>query len=263
MEETMISISRLPWNRIEHDDTYQNILFEEINTDYVEKLIESTGIITDITKPQTTIEKARYSCNNCYELSEYDRILSDNELSKTQCRWCDHKGTLYPYKATYKDIQHLTIGFKNTSKTVNLFLEDKLVSHDKYQIHDTIKFKGLLRPVNKNNKVKLIVQCRDVEIISRLEDIPEQKEENDRSSPQYTKWVNDIHARDKVCQICGGNKHLEAHHIYAYKNNPELRTDIGNGVLLCTFCHNKFHSYYGKDVTPADLVKFIFEFKGL
>jgi replicative DNA helicase Mcm len=87
--------------------------------------------------------------------------------------------------------------------------------------------------------------------------------EINRESPEYRQWVTDIHNRDKVCQICGGTKHLEAHHIYGYKNNPELRTDRGNGVLLCTFCHGKFHSYYGKGVTPADLVKFIFEFKGL
>ena len=260
----MINKQRVVWTQLEHYGNYKAVPFEDINATYIDKLITSTAQIVGIQPPQVQLDNVRYICEECKEPVYPDRVLARHELPKYKCDWCNHTG-LFEVKRNYKDAQQLIIGSKNTKKQIILYLEDKLSSFDKYLMYDTIQFKGFVQLADETkNNSQLIIQCREITILSRMEETePTAVTEINRESPEYRQWVTDIQNRDKVCQICGGTKHLEAHHIYGYKNNPELRTDRGNGVLLCTFCHGKFHSYYGKDVTPADLVKFIFEFKGL
>lgn len=62
-------------------------------------------------------------------------------------------------------------------------------------------------------------------------------------------WRNEI-LKDGKCACCGGDKYLEAHHIFSYNSYPKLRDDVSNGVPLCKWCHKKLHSYYGKEPTP-------------
>jgi replicative DNA helicase Mcm len=74
----------------------------------------------------------------------------------------------------------------------------------------------------------------------------------------YNNWVKSVIIRDKVCQCCGLDKHLEAHHLFGYKENQDLATNINNGVTLCKFCHKKYHSIYGvKNINPVDFMNFI------
>ena len=47
------------------------------------------------------------------------------------------------------------------------------------------------------------------------------------------------------CDCCG-DKATHAHHLNNWLDNPELRFDESNGVLLCQQCHMGFHSQYGK-----------------
>ena len=62
-----------------------------------------------------------------------------------------------------------------------------------------------------------------------------------RCSIEYRLWREAVFARDNfICQKCskrGGN--LEAHHIKSFKNFPELRFAIDNGLTLCVLCHNQ------------------------
>lgn len=74
-------------------------------------------------------------------------------------------------------------------------------------------------------------------------------------------WRNEIISRDKVCQCCGFDKHLEAHHIFSYRDNEKLRDKLENGITLCKFCHKKYHSAYGRDgANPKDLAEFMKRF---
>ena len=54
-------------------------------------------------------------------------------------------------------------------------------------------------------------------------------------------WRTKIFERDDfTCQVCkerGCN--LNAHHIYSWREYPELRFDTTNGITLCVACHNK------------------------
>jgi hypothetical protein len=61
-------------------------------------------------------------------------------------------------------------------------------------------------------------------------------------------WRKEIYKKDDyTCQICNSRSRkgykpiLNAHHIKSFKDYPELRFDINNGVTLCVQCHKKVH----------------------
>ncbi len=62
-----------------------------------------------------------------------------------------------------------------------------------------------------------------------------------RVSIEMRLWHEAVFARDnwtcQECKIRGGK--LEAHHIKRFRDFPELRLAIDNGITLCQSCHNK------------------------
>lgn len=62
----------------------------------------------------------------------------------------------------------------------------------------------------------------------------------ERMNTLYVRWKNSCLRRDNYkCKInnCDCKGHLEVHHILGYKDHPELRYDINNGITLCHFHH--------------------------
>lgn len=84
-----------------------------------------------------------------------------------------------------------------------------------------------------------------------------------RNSPEIREWKKNVLNRDNhTCQCCGVQKHLEVHHISSFTENPHLRVDVNNGIVLCKWCHGKYHSLYGiKGANPYDFVNFLDRFK--
>ena len=90
-----------------------------------------------------------------------------------------------------------------------------------------------------------------------------------RNSPEYKKMKKRVRQRDgNTCQCCGyySNKkthhNLEVHHIYGYKDHLDYRTEDSNCITLCSDCHKKYHSLYGKkNVTPFTFIQFIKEYR--
>lgn len=89
-------------------------------------------------------------------------------------------------------------------------------------------------------------------------------ERTERGLPEYRDWRKAVFARDHyTCQKCGdrnydgrgGTLRLEAHHIFDWKNNPSLRTEIDNGITFCQSCHVEFHIKYGKKGNNSDQLK--------
>ena len=56
------------------------------------------------------------------------------------------------------------------------------------------------------------------------------------------RWRRAIYKRDNYkCQVCSSIYNLYAHHILSWKDYPELRYDLDNGITLCNDCHKKIH----------------------
>ena len=65
-----------------------------------------------------------------------------------------------------------------------------------------------------------------------------------RKDSRYKAWRKSVFERDNyTCQHCGDNKggNLNAHHIKLWREFPEHRFDINNGITLCILCHQKEH----------------------
>jgi len=63
-----------------------------------------------------------------------------------------------------------------------------------------------------------------------------------RNDPEYKQWVKQVKKRDNnICQLknkdCSGY-HI-VHHIKSWKQYPELRYNINNGITLCQAHHPK------------------------
>lgn len=72
-------------------------------------------------------------------------------------------------------------------------------------------------------------------------------------------WRKQIYNRDNyTCQISKERGcYLNAHHLYSWHANKELRYDIANGISIKEEIHNLFHSIYGKRFnTPEQFFDF-------
>lgn len=96
---------------------------------------------------------------------------------------------------------------------------------------------------------------RGVNLVTGEELSPERlaELEEERKSPEYARWRNDVLERDgHACVLCDSRSDLNVHHLYSFTNFPDLRYDLDNGVTLCEVHHlNKhpgsFHAVYGQD----------------
>lgn len=75
----------------------------------------------------------------------------------------------------------------------------------------------------------------------------------ERATHEYSEWRSLVFQRDSfTCARCGSKSgightvELQAHHIANWKDNPDKRYEVENGITLCERCHNEFHSLYGK-----------------
>src|SRR3990167_1974136 len=66
--------------------------------------------------------------------------------------------------------------------------------------------------------------------------------EYERHAPEATTWRTAVFRRDQYrCRQCGHRGALHAHHIASWKDAPERRFDLINGVTLCPPCHAQEH----------------------
>lgn len=110
--------------------------------------------------------------------------------------------------------------------------------------YDKNKIKDNLRVVKREGQIlehKFL--CCNVDSKYLIVDISKKNHNDYRNNTTYQKWRLLVFERDNyTCQLCGqrgGN--LNAHHIKPYKNFPELRLKLSNGLTLCEKCHKNLH----------------------
>lgn len=80
-----------------------------------------------------------------------------------------------------------------------------------------------------------------------------------RSSNAVTSAKKRVKLRDKVCKCCGNEElETEVHHIFPVAKYPNLASDEGNMISLCSSCHQRYHNRYDLDNTnPITFAEFI------
>jgi len=74
-----------------------------------------------------------------------------------------------------------------------------------------------------------------------------------RDTYEDKRWRKEVYIRDNYeCVICGSNKGLNAHHLASYRDNPDVRYEISNGVTLCETHHRLFHQKYNFGNNTSD-----------
>ena len=108
------------------------------------------------------------------------------------------------------------------------------------------------------NCSKASLRCRDCQKIT-YRDVPIY-----RNGIKSKEFAREVFKRDYwTCQVCGkhGGK-LNAHHLYSYVDNDELRYDVSNGITLCEPCHISFHREYGYGKnTPSQFESYTREYR--
>src|SRR3990167_6794249 len=97
----------------------------------------------------------------------------------------------------------------------------------------------------KNMYAKRCAKCHSANITGKnhylwIEDRNLLKKSDTRRTTAYSEWRINVYKRDKFkCRIADNNckGRIEAHHILSWKNYPELRYEINNGITLCRFHH--------------------------
>jgi len=237
------------------------ITFEQLDSSYVGSLVVLDDVvIVDVDKPEPVIDVATFECKGCLCLHEVEQSSINNLFEPSLCGECGGRSfRLLQNESKFKERQVITVGVEGTSKRLNLVLYKKDCSYDKYYVGNHLSVTGVLKTLKTNDGFKYYFDCNNVVQLTSDVNIQE-LDSSDRNSPEYKIWQKTIVDNDQVCACCGGHKHLHAHHIFGYKNNPSYRLNLENGIALCKWCHGKYHSYYGKDANPKTLIEFIKRF---
>ena len=63
----------------------------------------------------------------------------------------------------------------------------------------------------------------------------------DRNDAAVRAWARAVHERDGCCVFCDSTDRLQAHHVFKWSQWPALRTQPGNGLVVCLPCHSFIH----------------------
>lgn len=173
-------------------------------------------------------------------------------------------------------IQELELFDDDTNKTIYGLLSNAVANFDKWNNKDEVLLTGYY---NQDYEIikdfhnlawlgkelpERYIYIIQMEHASAPEDILQSYDSRIQKFPEYNQWRQKILNKDHhKCVVCGYDKlkRLQVHHLYGYEEHPELAIDEGNGVTLCQFCHDKYHSLYGlKNINPRDFMEFINHF---
>ena len=221
---------------------------------------KKNGIKKDCcSKPECTTQKAqealvsKYGTSNIREIPEVNEKIKMTNIEKYGCE------NPFGNKDVQNKIKHYYM--QNYGVTHNMQLNEcvqkaKNTSIERYGVDNYSKtkeyrerFRGENSPVWKGD---LAIRHRD-----------------GRELPEYRDWRKSVFDRDHyTCQCCGNRNgdgktvYLEAHHIFNWRDNVDLRYDVDNGITLCKDCHLRFHKKYGKrNNTKEQFVEFVNNYK--
>jgi hypothetical protein len=139
--------------------------------------------------------------------------------------------------------QEISFEFKCYSETwteqIKLFVEYY------YGFHKSKYFGNRLDYTCQDKQKKEIIKITD-QIVNKLISPPKPTLSKRKRGYKDFAWSVVVKERDKKCIHCGSDQDLHAHHIKQYKDHPELRYDVNNGITMCQTCHINYHKENGR-----------------
>lgn len=203
-----------------------------------------------------------WKCNNNIH-DDYRRTIKNSVLSNFECPYCrerkSHENTWNRLHLDGMVFGELTVeSFANTQNGATYW---------------NCKCSCGTKCVKNGNDLVSgkIITCGDKSFHNIAEKNPNWKgglteiNYSERYTKDYSEWRSAVFKRDMyTCQCCGkSGGELQAHHIKDFSSYPDLRMDIGNGMTLCSVCHDSaisgsFHNVYGTiGKTPEELEEYI------
>lgn len=276
--EEIIEAAKSAIKNIALDSNVTNIRFEnvsnlynlaELRSDKIGTYVVTQAFLKKINKMHPSIEIGVFECRGCLRLHEVEQPVGNNIIEPSMCGECGGRSfRLLQEDCKNIDLQNIIVGHPDTSRELIIVLEDDLCSYDDYSFNQFKEIGGILK-LFKDEKTGNFKEYLYVNHIKDIEDfypidyeLEAEEEWPGRNSPEGNAWRNAVLNRDGVCRCCGGDKpkYLEAHHIFSWKDYPDMRFDVNNGVTLCKQCHHKYNSYYGHKGTGIGIVDFLTRF---
>ena len=254
---------------IRFENLTNSVSLRELSSRHIGNLISIKGIIKNVSKDSPRIETGVFECIDCMRLHEVEQTSGNRIKEPSLCSECGGRSfRLLQEESKYIDTQLaiLSNSYEEFSERehpteLDVIFEDDLVN--KVLRNDMVELIGTLKTFReKSGKFRKYLYVNNIIGLPPISFSDEKiDDEISRNNPEYNKWREDVLNRDKVCQCCGLEKRLQVHHIFGYKEYPELALDTGNGIVLCQFCHDKYHSIYGlKEINPVKFAKFMRRF---
>lgn len=234
--------------------------------------------VNDLTDGSNVVVKLKCDyCGKIFEQAWYTRVLIQNKsiIKKDCCKACCELKAKDAIKQKYGSYSELYNA--SNSKRINTNLQkygvENVFANDEIKNKITItnenKYGAKYTQQNKDIREKTEQTCLKKYGVKNYVELFKGKfiKENspcwkggvkysrvERATYEYIQWRTSVFQRDYYsCQKCmkrngigKENVVLNAHHIRNWKDNPDCRYDVSNGITLCEECHNAFHSKYGK-----------------
>lgn len=216
-------------------------------------------------------------CNQVYIEETLDRLIQQRELFVLEpCFFREKEYCLL----TQRNLREIYRDHQSVFVTIQGFWSEIKQYRDKYDLHGpkqrrlqgykVNRARGILLTMDfliylMNNYVENthdVVDATEEQGCGNKEAL-EEDTSNKEPDFDYSIFRENILFRDNLkCQCCGLDKKLHVHHIFSSKYYPSLKTDINNGITLCKYCHQKYHTIYGNkhDVNAETFSKFMRDF---
>lgn len=199
-------------------------------------------------------------CNQVYVEETLDRLIQQRKLFVLEpCSF----GEKEYYLLTQKNLREIYRDHQSVFVTIQGFWSEIKQYKDEYDLHGPKQRRLQDYKVNRARGILLTMDfliCLMNNYVENTHDVVEATEESDSDYRIFRKNVLD---RDNhKCQCCGLEKKLQVHHIFSSKYYPSLKNDVNNGITLCKYCHQKYHTIYRNkhNVNAETFSKFMRDF---
>ena len=214
-------------------------------------------------------------CNQVYFEETLNRLILQRQIVLDPCSFREKEY----YLLAQKNLREIYRDHQSVFVTIQGFWREIKQYKDKYDLHGP---KQRRLQDYKVNRARGILLTMDFLIylmnnyVENTHDVVEATEEQDsddkealkaianrESDSDYRIFRKNVLDRDNhKCQCCGLEKKLQVHHIFSSKYYPSLKNDVNNGITLCKYCHQKYHTIYRNkhNVNAETFSKFMRDF---